>query len=52
MMMILVNLLNESQQKDRISTYTQVGTHKDDIDFTMNSIQLKRLAHRDNKNLF
>ena len=45
-------LLNESQQKDRISTYTQVGTHKDDIAFTMNSYLIKKIGSQGQQKSF
>ena len=45
-------LLNESQQKDRISTYTQVGTHKDDIAFTMNSYSIKKIGSQGQQKSF
>ena len=45
-------LLNESQQKDRISNYTQVGTHKDDIVFTMDSYSIKKIGSQGQQKSF
>tara|TARA_B100001142_G_scaffold222295_1_gene220428 strand:+ start:1569 stop:2648 length:1080 start_codon:yes stop_codon:yes gene_type:complete len=46
------NLLNESNIKDRASNYTQVGTHKDDIIFTMNNYPIKKIGSQGQQKSF
>ena len=46
------NLLNESNIKDRVSNYTQVGTHKDDISFTMNGHLIKKIGSQGQQKSF
>ena len=45
-------LLKESNTKDRISNYSQVGTHKDDIVFTMNSYPIKKIGSQGQQKSF
>ncbi len=46
------SLLDESKQKDRVSNYTQVGTHKDDIIFTMNDLPIKKIGSQGQQKSF
>ena len=40
----IIDLFNESVEKDRILQRTTVGIHKDDLQFKMNGLPLKRFA--------
>ena len=45
-------LLNTAQQKDYISQYSTVGTHKDDFLFTMNTYPIKRFCSQGQQKSF
>ena len=46
------DLLKGSKVKDRLSNYTQVGTHKDDIIFKMNSYPIKKIGSQGQQKSF
>ena len=46
------DLLSASQIKDRASCYTQVGTHKDDIIFEMNTYPIKKIGSQGQQKSF
>ena len=45
-------LLEKSNSKDRISKTTQIGIHKDDINFTMNSYPIKKIGSQGQQKSF
>ncbi len=44
--------LQEVEQKDRMLTYTSIGTHKDDLDFEINSVPLKKFGSQGQQKTF
>ena len=46
------DLIKESLQKDRVSNYTQIGIHKDDILFEMNEYPIKKIGSQGQQKSF
>ncbi len=49
---VFKNLLNQSKEKDRITRYTTVGIHKDDLIFTINGFPVKKFASQGQQKSF
>lgn len=47
-----LSLINESRSKDRVSRTTQVGTHKDDVLFNMNTYPIKKTGSQGQQKSF
>lgn len=43
--------LHSARNTDRRATYSTVGVHKDDLEFTISEFPIKSLDHKDNKNI-